>query len=276
MPEEVVSVSPEIVHRLERVEREAIADLCAAAPDALRQSAGIAHEDIDDGAAIVCRAADVIPLNRLQGLGLEAPPRQEALDRALMIFADAGVANWIVQVAPYTEPFRELVIARGLVQHPRTWAKFILDPVVVPEAATDIDVREIGADQAMAFGEPAAEAFRLPVTLSVWLAAIVGRPGWRVFAGFDGRLVAGAAALWIADGSAWLGFAGTRSAFRGRGLQKALLARRIAAAIEAGCDLISTETGIPLPDEGGPSFRNIQRAGFRIAYERPNYCRPQA
>ena len=276
MFEDEVSVSPETVRRLESVERDGIADLFAAAPDALRQSAGMAHEDIDDGLAIVCRAADVIPFNRLQGLGRKAPPRQEALDRALALFAKAGVANWIVQAAPHTEPLSRLVAERGLVRHRRTWAKFILDPAVVPEAATDIDIREIGPDNAMAFGDPSAEVFGLPMTLSPWLAAIVGRPGWRVFAGFDGGQVAGAAAIWISDGSAWLGFAVTRSAFRGRGLQKAMLARRIAAAVEAGCDLISTETGIPQPGEAGPSFRNIERAGFRIAYKRPNYCRPQA
>jgi hypothetical protein len=272
----VANVPADVVRRVENVERAALTDLYAACPETLRREAGIEAERIGDGVLLVCRSVDSLLLNRFQGLGVEVRPQEEELDRALELFAEAGVTNWLVQVAPGTEPLADLAIARGLVLHQRVWAKFVLDPVAVPPAESDIVVREIGDDEAMTFGEPVAEVFGLPPPVPEWLAHIVGRPGWRVFVGFDGRVPAGAAAVWIDGGAAWLGFAGTRKSHRGRGLQKLLLARRIAAAIDAGCDLISTETGVPLPGESGPSFRNIQRAGFRVAYERPNFCRPQA
>ena len=51
------------------------------------------------------------------------------------------------------------------------------------------------------------------------------------------------------------------------------VAARIRASLDAGATLISTETGIPHQGEAGPSFKNIQRAGFRIVYERPNMRR---
>jgi hypothetical protein len=46
------------------------------------------------------------------------------------------------------------------------------------------------------------------------------------------------------------------------------------SATNGGATLISTETGIPHEGEAGPSFRNIQRAGFSVAYERPNLRLP--
>jgi hypothetical protein len=51
-----------------------------------------------------------------------------------------------------------------------------------------------------------------------------------------------------------------------------MLAWRVAAAAEAGASLITTETGKPLPDEDHPSYRNIVRSGFAIAYERANWA----
>jgi hypothetical protein len=78
------------------------------------------------------------------------------------------------------------------------------------------------------------------------------------------------------DGStSWLGFGATLPTHRKRGAQSAVLAARIRASLDAGATLISTETGIPHHDEAGPSFKNIQRAGFRVAYERCNMRLPE-
>src|SRR5262249_30283910 len=161
------------------------------------------------------------------------------------------VTDCMVQVAPSATGLRKLVEARGLVRHRRTWAKFLLDPMVVPEALSDLAVREVGRAEAMAFAGPVGEAFHFAAFAVQWLAALVGRPNWRVFAGFDGETGVSGGAVWIGEGVAWLGFAGTRAPHRGHGLQKVLLARRIEAALAAGCDLISTETGIPHPGEPG-------------------------
>ena len=50
-------------------------------------------------------------------------------------------------------------------------------------------------------------------------------------------------------------------------------AARINAAIAGGCTLLTTETGIPHGGEPAPSYANIQRAGFAVAYPRPNLRR---
>jgi hypothetical protein len=76
----------------------------------------------------------------------------------------------------------------------------------------------------------------------------------------------------IADRIGWLGIGATRPEHRRRGAQSSLLAARIAAGLELGVEGFTTETGRPLPGEPGPSFANIQRAGFQIAYDRPNWA----
>ena len=53
----------------------------------------------------------------------------------------------------------------------------------------------------------------------------------------------------------------TRPAFRRRGVQTALLQAQLVAAREQGCDLALTITA-----PGSDSQRNMERAGFRLAY----------
>jgi hypothetical protein len=88
--------------------------------------------------------------------------------------------------------------------------------------------------------------------------------------------VVGTGALHIGDGLGWLGFGATLPGARGRGAQSALLAARIASGRDSGLAWLTTETGRPLPGEPAPSFRNITRAGFAEAYDRPNFHRPAA
>ena len=72
---------------------------------------------------------------------------------------------------------------------------------------------------------------------------------------------AGAATLAIHDGVAGLFGASTRVPHRNRGVQHALIAARLAAAVGAGCDLAVVDT-----EPGSDSQRNVERLGFRLAY----------
>ena len=84
----------------------------------------------------------------------------------------------------------------------------------------------------------------------------------RYFAWVDGEAVA-IASLHIVERVGIFQIAGTLEEHRGKGCQTALLRRRAADAVEAGCDLV---TSLVAPDSG--SQRNIQRAGLEIACDR--------
>ena len=266
------AVSANEIVALETIERDVTAELFAAAPADIMREFGLQHRRIDDGIWSVSRVLDNIMFCRLQGLGVAAAARAEALDDAVASFEAANVKNWIVQVAPGADVLAHLLAARGFERHPRSWAKFIFagEP---PAVRTDFEIREIDTRHAPAFGEVASAAFGLPPSAAPWIGAIVGRPNFRTFMGFAGETPVAGGTVFIKHGIAWLGLGGTLSSHRGHGAQGAILSARIHAAREAGAKAISTETGIPHEGEAGPSFKNIQRSGFRVAYERQNLHR---
>lgn len=76
---------------------------------------------------------------------------------------------------------------------------------------------------------------------------------------FDGDTPVGCGSIQVAGTTAWLGGAATIPAHRGRGVQSALLAYRLALARSHGCDVVAA-TATP----GGPSARNLHRSGLPL------------
>ena len=81
----------------------------------------------------------------------------------------------------------------------------------------------------------------------------------------DGVAVANAS-LHVSAGTGWLRGALTAPEARGRGIQTALIATRIRAAIEAGCDLVGADA-----EPGGVSARNLMKMGLRRLGGQNNY-----
>jgi GNAT superfamily N-acetyltransferase len=84
----------------------------------------------------------------------------------------------------------------------------------------------------------------------------------RYIARLDGE-AAGEAALHVDDGVALLAGSGTVPHLRGRGVQKALVARRLDDARSAGCDL-----AVVVTSPGTRSQENVMRRGFELLYTR--------
>jgi ribosomal protein S18 acetylase RimI-like enzyme len=84
---------------------------------------------------------------------------------------------------------------------------------------------------------------------------------WRLYlARVDGE-PAGAALLSLEDDIGYLANASTLPEHRRRGVQTALIARRIEDAAAAGCDAVCSGAAF-----GSASQRNLQRAGLQVAY----------
>jgi len=83
----------------------------------------------------------------------------------------------------------------------------------------------------------------------------------------DGEPVGGGA-MATHKGLASFFSASTRPALRGRGAQTALLHARLSAAVTAGCDLAMVHT-----TPGTASQRNVERAGFQLAYTKLSLVR---
>jgi hypothetical protein len=88
---------------------------------------------------------------------------------------------------------------------------------------------------------------------------------------FDGETPAACGALFVKDKVGWLGQGGTLPRFRRRGAQGEIMAMRVRAAHDAGCEWVITETGADTPAHPNPSFHNMLRTGFQHAYQRPEF-----
>lgn len=210
------------------------------------------------------------------GLGMEQPATAARVRDILAWYHDAGYADIWFQPSPAARPDGLLALLEGCGIRPiaRTWGKFVHKAGAPPDTRTDLRICEIGADAAGDFASCAVDGFELPDFLSPWVGALPGRAGWRCYVAYDGTTPAACGALFRSGDAGFFGFDATRPAFRRRGAQGALMARRIADAGAAGIRTLTCETGV---DESGPgpSWRNITRAGFRLLYVRPN-CSPAA
>jgi GNAT superfamily N-acetyltransferase len=243
-----------------------------AAPPSVAAALGLALFAGHGVVTAIASALDVLALNRVVGLGLRSPASEAQLDRVLAEARGAGARRIFVQVAPTAQPERlpDWLAARGGRPHNR-WVRLWRRTAASERGATDLRVVEIDAALADAFARVVRTAFGMPPVVDPWLAAVVGRPGWRHFAAVSGDELVATGALFAASGLAWLGFAATLPGHRGRGAQSALIERRLREAAALGCEWAVTETAEELPDRPAPSYRNMRRLGFTEAYRRQNY-----
>lgn len=257
---------------LEQIEIDAWRDCWAAAPARFAEAVGLETADLGGPLLAMCRRIDHYQFNRLIGGGL-GDDEGRALDTAATRFREAGLANGYLQIAPGPRAAALAQRARGLGLRrlERVWTKFSrgAEPAAIPDSGLVVTVAT--PETAVAFGRAIAAGFGMPAALVPWLAALVARPGWHVYMACDGDRVVGGAAMYVAGPHAWLGIGAVQPEARRRGGQSALLARRVADGLACGVRLFATETGKPLAGEPHPSFSNIQRAGFVIAYERANW-----
>ncbi len=79
------------------------------------------------------------------------------------------------------------------------------------------------------------------------------------------------AAMFVTGEIAWLGFGCTLESHPKRGGQGAMFVRRIEDGLKPGCKWFVTETGEDTPEPPNPSYHNMMRHGFKLAYLRQNY-----
>ena len=163
--------------------------------------------------------------------------------------------------------------ARGY-GHYFSWVKWWRDASPPPPVSTTLRIARAAPTDADAVAELVTTVFAQPPSSGRAAAQKIGAPEWRHFLAWDDTTPVAIAATHIAGEGAWFGITGTLPAYRRRGAQLALLAARIDAAREAGCRLLVVETGPDSPERPNPSYHNVQRAGFQIAYERASWVYP--
>ncbi len=263
---------PALTRLLEAADAEAAVALVDALPTADAPVLGVRRAAFGSAAAVMARRVDVLALNRVVGLGLDEPVTLGVLDDVIAWYRRAGVPRFFVQLSPTARPaaVRDWLAAKGLA-HYNNWVKLWRGTGETPRVVTDLRVDRIGAGHAPEFAALVARGFGMPDAVRPWLTATVGRSGWRHYLALDGEQAVATAALYVTGETGWLGFAATDAAHRGRGAQSALVARRITDARSLGCTRLVVETAEDTAQRRAPSFHNLRRLGFELAYLRPNY-----
>lgn len=262
----------ETLRQLEWIEAEALAEFHRAAPGTVRAEMDLQLDEVDGALVSLAARGGNVVINRTIGLGVTQPATQATLARIKTIYAEAGIGRYLVHLSSRSLPpmLPDLVEEAGFVRD-RAWMKFARSDLPVAQRITGLEIREIDAGNAADFGRIASAAFDLDASAGAALAALVGRPGWHVYMSFAGREPAGTGAMFVKDGVAWIDWGATDPAFRRQGSQSALLARRVAHAIELGCSLLGACTGEAVPGEEQASYHNILRCGFEEYGLRENY-----
>jgi hypothetical protein len=210
--------------------------------------------------------------NRILGLGVGEPATESMLDEAITLLQKAGCKNYMAQISPLAQPAQlpEWLAIRGF-KPGRNWAKMYRGNEPAPVISTGLRVEMTGKEQADAFADVTIPVWGYPPAARPLLKCNVSEPGWHHYLAFDGEKPVSAAAMFVNGETAWLGFASTLKKYRKRGGQGALFARRIQDGLALGVKWFVTETGEDTPDNPNPSYHNMLRSGFKLAYLRRNY-----
>jgi len=260
----------ELAQMLELTESNAMRELLGALAELA--VGGIEALEIDGAVCAVIAPIPTEAYNRAIGIGMRQPATEETVNRITRLYEERVLPSCI-QVSPQAQP-RELIHwlkSRGY-EVANHWAKFYRPTAESPALTTNLQIEEIGPSRAHDYGSVMARGFGMPDEAGTALSLLAGRPEWRLYVAYDGETPVGAASLFLGGPAADLFGSATLPTHRGQGIQSALMARQIRDAAAHGLEWVITETE-PATDSN-PSYRNMVRAGFELAYRRPSYLRP--
>ena len=235
----------------------------------LQPNLGAAVEPIAGGHMIFAGLGS--PIGRAVGMGFSAPVTESDFDQ-LEHFYYSRQAPSQVDYCPLTNmSLLEIAKKRGYqVAELNNVLARKLDPAeTFAPGPPGFQIRPGLPEEALAFSAIVRESFfpegGEPAGFDEMLAPMFAFPGALTFvADFDGKLVATGAGLIIPDHKIVALFgAGTLNPYRGRGLQTAILQRRLALAAQSGC-----EYAVIVTLGGTTSMRNAERLGFTVAYSK--------
>ncbi|HEY6194836.1 MAG TPA: GNAT family N-acetyltransferase [Candidatus Eisenbacteria bacterium] len=269
-----VAVSRDVALEIERVEAAAWRDMHASALPADRAALGLRARELAGAFVMAMDRSDSLLQNRVIGLGLDEPVTGEVIDTLLEQYRDHA-NGFAINLCPFAAPagLESLLGERGFGTffHHLKWVR---GTAPAPAPATELRVEAVPVAQALAWGELASRVHGSAPAHAAWASRCVGRAGWSHYFAYAGDTPVAVAALFVAEGAAWLGAAATLESHRRQGAQGALFARRIGDAREQGARRLTVETAPDWPELPGHSLRNAARAGFHPAYERPSWVWP--
>ena len=214
------------------------------------------------------------PISRTIGLGLRGPVSSAEVEQVEEFYRSRQTIAKIDLCPLADASLKDLLNERGyqLGEFNNVWVQPLADYEAAGKQPDGVRVHEAEPDDADVWIHAVSGGFaeREDLTAAELEVATVffHEPETRCFLSLVDEQPAGGGALFIHDDVAAFFSGSTLPTARGRGAQTALLHARLQAAREARCDLALIKT---MP--GNTSQRNVQRAGFRLAYTKVTMMR---
>jgi GNAT superfamily N-acetyltransferase len=235
---------------------------------------------VSGGIAAVTETVFGRKLNHVTGLGMGAPVGKQAVEELEQAYAELDL-DVEIDLCPHADSTALAVLAErgyGVRAFSNTYVRRLADSdadAVLPDSIEIVEERGQveGVFVPHSIAGFAVQAVPRPAILLETLARIaVARADTVLFMARQDGEIAGTAGMSVIDTPAGpiahLYIASTLPAYRGRGVQLALLRARLSAARRAGCVMASV-TARP----ANTSARNTERAGFRLAYTKSTLVR---
>lgn len=217
------------------------------------------------GPASAAFAGDSSPLTQACGVGFAPEGIAERL-AGVSDFYGSRSQRWELIVTPYEPPeTANLAIERGLrLDHYETvLMRDLSAPIHDPPLPANLSIEALDRGQFSAWSDAAVEVFfgkKPPAFAEGLMEVLNGTPADRYSGVADGKIVAVGSSATFED-AVFLGGMGTLEAYRGKGFQSAMIARRLIDARAKGARWAMLETA-----PGSGSQRNAMKAGFHVAY----------
>lgn len=275
MTQPLIFASTDLAARIESAECDLL--LASARSGGMETDAPLV---LEVGSGVAIYAGEESPLNKVAGVGFDGPLHPEVLEAVETMYAEAGVPVQVELATLAHASIAPLLTARGyrVVGFENVMGTELptrLEPAPdVPDLSVEplmgstrefedwLDVLVSGFSAPDDQGVPSHESFEVDAIRRV-LGQQARANGMRCYLARRAGDVAGGASMRIGQGVAHLCGAATRVEHRRRGVQRALLHRRLVDAAESGCDLAVVTT---LP--GSTSQKNVQSSGFELLYAR--------
>jgi MOSC domain-containing protein YiiM/ribosomal protein S18 acetylase RimI-like enzyme len=264
LPVNPQALDEELLRRLNRAETKSTVAAWRAV-----EASGFGIDFVEDGEIALASSADLPGPAFNSAHGLQRLPNM--LSMATDFFDAHGTIGylWMVE-APWlgAVPFLEGEVVGAAVDE-----KAVIDAIAETAPPEGVTIRRIDPDEAAAFnavrsgGAPGGVTDDAPNPWPQVYEHLARNHARHLFvAEIDGVAVA-SASLHVSAGTGWLRGALVAPEARGKGIQRALIAARINAAIAADCDVVGAQA-----EPGEVSARNLQQMGLRSLGRQDNYA----
>ena len=252
-----------LIQRVDSVETESFIALYAAA-----EAWGTGTHTLDGVTAVWSRQDDDPSFSCVLNLANASQPERTLADleqavreRGGLVFGvdthpdlDALVSEERLQQLGFVRDSQECI-----------WALDLTAGFAADCAPADIEIVQAGPADSDVFARTLNQGWSLPehAARGYIFAQGIGISGWHQYMAYVEGELAGIAVLFIHDRVADCFLSATLPEFRGKGIQTALIERRLKDGVRAGCNLATSQTVVH-----NASPRNMARRGFQPLYRR--------